>query len=89
VAKVELLVHTFYGKPLKPGDIIEVDEKVAERWGRNRIARVVVEEQEEGDKTKLTVAELKEIAEANGVDVSGLKKKDEIIAALQSAGVDV
>ena len=89
MAKVELLVHTFYGKPLKPGDIIEVDEKVAERWGRNRIARVVVEEQEEGDKTKLTVAELKEIAEANGVDVSGLKKKDEIIAALQSAGVDV
>jgi len=88
VAQVELLVHTYYGRPLKPGDIVEVAPGVAERWERNRIARVVGA-QNEGAKENQTVAELKEIAEANGVDISGLTKKADIIAALQAAGVEV
>jgi len=79
MAKVEVLVHTFYKKPLKPGDTIEVDEKVAERWERNHIARIVGSHK--------TVDDLKVIAEANGVDISGLTKKADIIAALQAAGV--
>lgn len=93
MAQVELLVHTFYGKPLKPGDTIEVDRGVAERWQRNRIARIVGDQNEgagssEGSETNYTVSELKEIAETNGVNISGLKKA-EIIEALRAAGVEV
>lgn len=95
MVQVELLVHTFYKKPLKPGDIIEVDPDVAERWERNRIAKIIASNtgqtggSDEGGNAKLTVAALREIAEANGVDISGLTKKAEIIEALREAGVEV
>ena len=95
LVQVEMLVHTFYGKPLKPGDIIEVEQTVAERWERNRIAKIIASNtgqtggSDEGGNANLTVAALREIAEANGVDLSGLKKKDDIIEALRAAGVEV
>ncbi|PDO11581.1 MAG: hypothetical protein BLM47_00115 [Candidatus Reconcilbacillus cellulovorans] len=41
VVRVEMLVQTFYGKPLKPGDVIEVSDVVAERWEKHGIARPV------------------------------------------------
>jgi SAP domain. len=89
-----MLVHTYYQKPLKPGDIIEVEPGIAERREKYRVARIIeacsgAADQGAGGNASMTVAALREIAKANGVDVSGLKKKDEIIAALQAAGVEV
>jgi hypothetical protein len=43
VVRVEMLVQTFYGKPLKPGDVVEVTEAVAERWAKHGIAKPVQE----------------------------------------------
>ncbi len=38
-----MLVQTFYGRPLKPGDVIDVTEAVAARWEKHGIARPVQE----------------------------------------------
>jgi len=38
-----MLVQTFYGRPLKPGDVIDVTEAVAARWEKHGIARQVQE----------------------------------------------
>lgn len=47
MVQVELLVQTFYERPLKPGDVIDVTETVAVRWGKHGIARPVQEEDPE------------------------------------------
>ncbi|WP_062492258.1 SAP domain-containing protein [Paenibacillus sp. 32O-W] len=100
MVQVELLVNTFYKKPLKPGDIIEVDAGVAERWERNRIAIIVSgvpaaetdpngEIEDDRPDVEYTIADLREIAESNGIDITGLRKKADIIAALQAAGLPI
>ena len=49
VARVEMLVQTFYGKPLNRGDVIEVSDVVAERWAQHGIAKPVQESDPEPD----------------------------------------
>ena len=112
LVQVEMLVHTFYREPLKPGDIIEVSQDVAERWERNGIATIVgnfdavlddrlpqspgflfgdddADAPDDGVGAKYKFEDLKEIAKDNGIDIAGLRKKSEIIAALQAAGLSL
>lgn len=41
MSQVTMLVNTFFKKPLKFGDIVEVTEDVAARWEKNGIAKRV------------------------------------------------
>jgi hypothetical protein len=54
------------------------DEKMWRDKGYTRIG-------EDADLSKMKVAELKAHAEQKGVDITGLKKKDDIITAIQGA----
>lgn len=42
--KVSFLVSTAYKGPRNPGDVVEVESDYAERWAKNGIARIVVDE---------------------------------------------
>ncbi len=58
-----------------------IPNEVAERYG----LIVDAEPEGEGDLSKLKVAELRELAAAEGVDLEGASKKAEIIAAIEGA----
>ena len=36
-----MLVYTYYKRPLKKGDLVDVDDAVAERWAQHGIARLI------------------------------------------------
>jgi hypothetical protein len=67
-----------------PGSTIEEDE--VKRLGLTQAKHGGEAPQEEEDLSSHTVAELKEIAEEKGVDLSGVRLKDEIVAAIENGG---
>lgn len=78
--KVTMLVDTYYGRPVKAQDELDVPEDVARRWQKNRIARID-ESYTPGDKPieRMSVAELNELAESLGLSVDKSVKKADLI----------
>jgi hypothetical protein len=58
LVKVEMLVNTYYKRPLKPGDVVEVDVAVAERWENHGIAKQVASEPDDPPVSEETPAKL-------------------------------
>lgn len=82
--KVKMLVQTrFCGEVLKPGAEIEVNEKVASRWGRAGIS-VIVEKKEKAV-TEMTAKELYNLCIEKGIEVAEKQPKAVYLEAL---GVD-
>lgn len=75
------------GKLRRPGDILTVDDSVAKRWERNKIAVIV--EDKKGKKgnpddglESLSIEELRTMAEDRGI-TPGNMKRDDLIAAIR------
>ena len=89
--------HTYWNKPLTPGDAIDVEPNIAYRWANKGIAELVVKETkpiEEPINTKeeapvaseISYTELKKKAKNQGVDGYNKMKKKELIDALDLEG---
>lgn len=80
-------VITTPGRTIKRGGVIETDTDLAKKFPSQppKFQRIDVVEEEENDfeaeLNAMTVAELKEKAEAEEVDISGCHRKDEIVQA--------
>ena len=61
-----------------PDETIDVDDQVGKTLIRDGFARLP-------DRKSETVAELRDYARANGIDLAGATKKDDIVAAIQAA----
>lgn len=83
------------GKIFESGDVVEMDEKEAKPLvGNGNLGTVrskkdkeseKSDESEEKDLETLSIKELKALAEEKEVDIEGLKKKTDIIEAIEEA----
>lgn len=80
------------GKNFKPGEIIETDVNLAELFPSQppkfvRIDEIVEQETQMTDVyKKMSLQELKSLAEEQEIDLTGITKKEEIINLLLQAG---
>ena len=84
--KVELIKKArLDGKDIKPGDTVDIDNKLALAWIDGNIARMHVPGRVRDVFSKMSRKELLKLAEEKGIEVSQLKKakKDDIIALLK------
>ena len=84
--KVELIRKArLDGKDIKPGDMVDIDNKLALAWIDKNIARMHVPGQARDVFSKMSRKELLKFAEEKGIEISKLKKakKDDIIALLK------
>lgn len=94
MAKVILLVSTHYGSPYNKGDIVDVPDRVSDRWVKNGIAQLL--ESEEGTPARDVVnydrdfkaVELQQIAKEREIDGWDSMKKAELVTALQKHDAD-
>lgn len=92
MVKVVMLVSTHYSTPKKKGDIVEVPERVADRWVANGIATYADQEQPGAEaapaanivnyERDFKAAELQEMAKARGLEGWDTMKKKELAQAL-------
>lgn len=90
MAKVILLVSTHYGSPYNKGDIVDVPDRVSDRWVTNGIAQLL--ETEEGTPARNVVnydrdfkaVELQQIAKEREIDGWDSMKKAELVTALET-----
>jgi hypothetical protein len=86
-------LHHEGGKTFKPGDIIDSKTNLAERFNQPETGSIKFEpvqvvapaqsEADQEDLSKCTVQQLREIAEANEIDLEGCTLKEEILNAVQ------
>ena len=84
--KVELIRKArLNGKDIKPGDTVDIDNKLALAWINRNIARIPVPGQARDIFSKMSRKELLKLAEEKGIKISKLKKakKNDIIAVLK------
>jgi len=84
--KVELVKKArLDGKDIKPGDTVDIDNKLALVWIDRNIARIFVPGQAQDIFSKMSRKELLKLAEEKGIALFGLKKakKNEIIDLLK------
>lgn len=90
--KVKMKTTTNWkGKLRKPGEILTVDEAVAERWKRYGLAEVIGEKKGKKELAtpddgleSLTLVELRKLAEDEGL-APGNMKKDDLITLIRTA----
>lgn len=86
--QVEMRIATSWGgQSLKPGDVVDVPDAVAARWRHRGIAAGSVDETGVERWEGVTVDALRELAAKAGVDVSGRRRRAELIEALEAADV--
>ena len=72
---VQMISSTHYGKPLQPGDMVEVNETIAKRWEKAKIAIVVEQPKTEKALEDMTAKELFELCVERGFEVEPKKGK--------------
>lgn len=78
----------YNGRVLVPGEGLTVDAQKADRLVERKLAEIVGEEPEQGADDELdsmTVDELKEYAQEAGIDLKGITRKADVIAAIREA----
>lgn len=79
---------TYNGRVLVPGDELTVDVQKADKLVERKLAEIVGEEPEQGADDELdnmTVDEMKEYAQEAGIDLKGVTRKADMIAAIRKA----
>lgn len=86
--KCYMLVDTVYaGHKLVTDQVIDVPEAVATRWREKGLAEIVLDEGDAGTPfEKMSVAQMKEYAAENGIDLGAAALKADIMAAIVAAG---
>ena len=80
--KVKMNVQTkFMGEKLLPGDEIEVNDAVAARWSKNRIA-TIIDEGGEKDPKDMSAKELFKLCVEKGLEVAEKQPKAVYLKAL-------
>lgn len=79
---------TYNGRVLVPGEELTVDAQKADKLVERKLAEILGEEPEQGADDELdsmTVDELKEYAQEAGIDLKGVTRKTDMIAAIRKA----
>ena len=79
---------TYNGRVFVPGEELTVDAQKADKLVERKLAEIVGEEHEQGADDELdsmTVDELKEYAQEAGIDLKGVTRKADMIAAIRKA----
>ena len=78
----------YNGRVLVPGEELTVNAQKADKLVERKLAEIVGEEPEQGADDELdsmTVDELKEYAQEAGIDLKGVTRKTDMIAAIRKA----
>ena len=78
----------YNGRVLVPGEELTVNAQKADKLVERKLAEIVGEEPEQGADDELdsmTVDELKEYAQEAGIDLKGVTRKADMIAAIRKA----
>ena len=79
---------TYNGRVLVPGEGLTVNAQKADKLVERKLAEIVGEEPEQSADDELdsmTVDELKEYAQEAGIDLRGITRKADVIAAIRKA----
>lgn len=79
---------TYNGRVFVPGEELTVDAQKADKLVERKLAEIVDEEPEQGADDELdsmTVDEMKEYAQEAGIDLKGVTRKADMIAAIRKA----
>lgn len=81
-----LRAKTYDNKKRPAGSVHEVDDETAQQWLDNGLVEAADEgtqDESDGPNDAWTVEQLREYARVNSIDLSGVTKKADILAALQ------
>lgn len=79
---------TYNGRVFVPGEELTVDAQKTDKLVERKLAEIVDEEPEQGADDELdsmTVDEMKEYAQEAGIDLKGVTRKADMIAAIRKA----